>query len=389
MILLSKLKGGDMAVHKHYFTSESVTEGHPDKLCDQISDAILDACLVQDPLSRVACECLVAMWTLIISWEITTTAVVDYEAVARKTIVDIGYDADEKHFDGKSCSVISFIHTQSPDIAQWVDTGGAGDQWIMYGYASNEIESYLPLPIYLAHALAKKLAEVRKNGTLPFLYPDGKTQVTVEYEEQKPIRVDTVVVSSQHALTVTQKEIADWIMQRVIRPILGTMIDDQTKFHINPTGAFNVWWPAGDTGLTGRKIIVDTYGGIGKHGWGAFSGNDPTKVDRSWAYIARYLAKNIVASWICDRCEIQLWYAIWVVQPVSVYVDCFGTQKVDLQKIVDTVKNNFDLSPKWIIEKLDLRKPIFQKTAAYGHFGREEFSWERLDSKEVFRKLMV
>ena len=374
---------------KHFITCESVTEGHPDKMCDQISDAILDACLVQDPLSRVACECLVAMWTLIISWEITTTAVVDYEAVARKTIVDIGYDADEKHFDGKSCSVISFIHTQSPDIAQWVDTGGAGDQWIMYGYASNEIESYLPLPIYLAHALAKKLAEVRKNGTLPFLYPDGKTQVTVEYEEQKPIRVDTVVVSSQHALTVTQKEIADWIMQRVIRPILGTMIDDQTKFHINPTGAFNVWWPAGDTGLTGRKIIVDTYGGIGKHGWGAFSGKDPTKVDRSWAYIARYLAKNIVASWICDRCEIQLWYAIWVVQPVSVYVDCFGTQKVDLQKIVDTVKNNFDLSPKWIIEKLDLRKPIFQKTAAYGHFGREEFSWERLDSKEVFRKLMV
>ncbi len=373
---------------KHFITCESVTEGHPDKMCDQISDAILDACLAQDPLSRVACECLVTTWTLIISWEITTTAVVDYEAVARKTIVDIWYDADEKYFDGKSCSVISFIHTQSPDIAQWVDTGGAGDQWIMYGYASNETESYLPLPIYLAHALAKKLAEVRKNGTLPFLYPDGKTQVTVEYEEQKPIRVDTVVVSSQHALTVSQKEISDWIMQRVIRPILGTMIDDQTKFHINPTGAFNVWWPAGDTGLTGRKIIVDTYGGIGKHGWGAFSGKDPTKVDRSWAYIARYLAKNIVASWICDRCEIQLWYAIWVVQPVSVYVDCFGTQKVDLQNIVDTVKNNFDLSPKWIIEKLDLRKPIFQKTAAYGHFGREEFSRERLDSEEVFRKLM-
>ena len=357
-------------------------------MCDQISDAILDACLVQDPLSRVACECLVTTWTLIISWEITTTAVVDYEAVARKTIVDIGYDADEKYFDGKSCSVISFIHTQSPDIAQWVDTGGAGDQWIMYGYASNETESYLPLPIYLAHALAKKLAEVRKNGTLPFLYPDGKTQVTVEYEEQKPIRVDTVVVSSQHALTVTQKEISDWIMQRVIRPILGTMIDDQTKFHINPTGVFNVWWPAGDTGLTGRKIIVDTYGGIGKHGWGAFSGKDPTKVDRSWAYIARYLAKNIVASWICDRCEIQLWYAIWVVQPVSVYVDCFGTQKVELQKIVDTVKNNFDLSPKWIIEKLDLRKPIFQKTAAYGHFGREEFSREMLDSEEMFGNLL-
>jgi len=373
---------------KHFITCESVTEGHPDKMCDQISDAILDACLAQDPLSRVACECLVTTWMLIISWEITTTAVVDYETVARKTIVDIGYDADEKYFDGKSCSVISFIHTQSPDIAQWVDIGGAGDQWIMYGYASNETESYLPLPIYLAHALAKKLAEVRKNLTLPFLYPDGKTQVTVEYEEQKPMRVDTVVVSSQHALTVTQKEISDWIMQQVIRPILGMMIDDQTKFHINPTGVFNVWWPAGDTGLTGRKIIIDTYGGIGKHGWWAFSGKDPTKVDRSWTYIARYLAKNIVTSWICDRCEIQLGYAIWVVQPVSVYVDCFGTQKVDLQKIVDTVKNNFDLSPKWIIEKLDLRKPIFQKTAAYGHFGREEFSRDKVDSREVFKKLL-
>ena len=373
---------------KHFITCESVTEWHPDKMCDQSSDAILDACLVQDPFSRVACECLITTWTLIISGEITTKAVVDYEAVARKTIVDIWYDADEKYFDGKVCSVISFIHTQSPDIAQGVDTGGAWDQGIMYWYASNETSSLLPLPIYLAHTLAAKLSEVRKNGTLSFLYPDGKTQVTVEYDGLKPVRVDAVVVSSQHALDVTQEKIHSSIMEQVVRPVLGTMIDDQTKFYINPTGMFNVGWPAGDTGLTGRKIIVDTYGGIGKHGGWAFSGKDSTKVDRSGAYISRYLAKNIVASGICDRCEIQLGYAIWVIQPVSVYVDCFWTEKVDLQKIVDAVKNTFDLSPKWIIEKLDLRKPIFNKTAAYGHFGRDGFSWETLDSVDVFKKIM-
>lgn len=373
---------------RHFITCESVTEGHPDKMCDQISDAILDACLVQDPYSRVACECLVTTWTVVISWEITTKASVDYEAIARKTIIDIWYDADEKYFDGKTCSVISFIHTQSPDIAQWVDTWWAGDQWIMYGYASNETKSYLPLPIYLAHVLAKKLSEVRKNGTLSFLYPDGKTQVTVEYEDQKPVRVDTVVVSSQHALNVTQEQIAAGIKEYVIHPILWDLVDEQTKFYINPTWAFNIGGPAGDTWLTGRKIIVDTYGGIWKHGGGAFSGKDPTKVDRSWAYIARYLAKNIVASDICERCEIQLGYAIGVIQPVSVYVDCFGTEKVALQKIIDAVKNTFDLSPKGIIEKLDLRKAIFQKTAAYGHFGRDEFSREQLDSVDVFTKLM-
>jgi len=373
---------------KHFITCESVTEGHPDKICDQISDAILDACLAQDPLSRVACECLITAGTLVISGEITTQAVVDYEAIARKTIIDIGYDADEKYFDAKTCKVISFIHTQSPDIAQWVDTGGAGDQGIMYGYACNETANYLPLPIDLAHELAWQLSQKRKDGTLPFLYPDGKTQVTVEYDDLTPLRVDAVVVSSQHALDVTQEQIHAAITEHVIQPVLGTLIDSQTKFYINPTGMFNMWWPAGDTGLTGRKIIVDTYGGIGKHGGGAFSGKDTTKVDRSGAYIARYLAKNIVWAGIADRCEIQLGYAIGVPQPVSVYVDCFGTEKVALQSIIDAVKNNFDLSPKWIITKLDLRKPIFQKTAAYGHFGRDGFTWEQLDSVEVFKNLL-
>jgi len=373
---------------RHFITCESVTEWHPDKMCDQISDAVLDACLSQDPYSRVACETLTTTWIVIVAGEITTKSNVDYESLIRNVVLDIWYDGDRKYFDGNNCSVANLLHKQSPDIAQGVDTGGAGDQGIMYGYACNETKSYLPLPIYLAHTLAKKLTEVRKDGTLPFLYPDGKTQVTVEYEDQKPIRVDTVVVSSQHSLDVTQEQIATSIREYVITPILGDLIDDDTNFFINPTGMFNIWWPKGDSGLTGRKIIVDTYGGIGKHGWWAFSGKDPTKVDRSWAYIARYLAKNIVASWVCERCEIQLGYAIGVVQPVSVYIDCFGTEKVNLQKIVDAVKNNFDLSPKGIIEKLDLRKPIFRKTAAYGHFGRDEFSREQLDSLNVFKNLI-
>ncbi len=369
-------------------TCESVTEWHPDKMCDQISDAILDACLAQDPYSRVACECLITTWTLIISWEITTQAVVDYETIARQTIIAIWYDSDQKYFDGKTCTIISFVHTQSPDIAQWVDIWWAGDQGIMYGYASNETKNYLPLPISLAHILAKKLTEVRKTGVLPFLYPDGKTQVTVEYEDQKPIRVDTVVVSSQHAVWIQQEQIAMGIKEYVIRPVLWDLVDAQTKYYINPTWAFTIGGPAWDTWLTGRKIVVDTYGGIWKHGGWAFSWKDATKVDRSGAYIARYLAKNIVASWVCERCEIQLWYAIGVIQPISVYVDCFGTEKVDLQTIVDAVKNNFDLSPKWIIEKLDLRKPIFRNTAAYGHFGRDGFSWEKLNSVDVFKKLL-
>lgn len=373
---------------KHFITCESVTEWHPDKMCDQISDAVLDACLAQDPLSRVACETLTTTWIVIVAGEITTKANIDYESIVRNVVLDIWYDGDRKYFDGNNCSVVNLLHKQSPDIAQWVDIGGAGDQWIMYGYASNETTSYLPLPIYLAHTLARKLTEVRKNETLPFLYPDGKTQVTVQYDGQKPVRVDTVVVSSQHALDISQDQIAAGIREYVITPILGDLLDDDTKIYINPTGIFNIGWPKWDSWLTGRKIIVDTYGGIGKHGWGAFSGKDSTKVDRSWAYIARYLAKNIVASWVCERCEIQLWYAIWVVQPVSIYVDCFGTEKVDLQIIVDAVKNNFDLSPKWIIEKLDLRKPIFRNTAAYGHFGRDEFSWEQLDSIDVFKKIL-
>lgn len=372
---------------KHFITCESVTEWHPDKMCDQISDAVLDACLAQDPYSRVACESLTTTWIVIVAGEITTKANIDYESIVRNVVLDIWYDGDRKYFDGNNCSVVNLLHKQSPDIAQGVDTGGAWDQWIMYGYACNETKSCLPLPIYLAHTLARKLTEVRKNGTLEYLYPDWKTQVTVEYEDQKPIRVDTVVVSSQHSLEVTQEQIAAGIRKHVIAPILGDLIDDDTKFFINPTGIFNIWWPKGDSGLTGRKIIVDTYGGIWKHGGWAFSGKDPTKVDRSGAYIARYLAKNIVASWVCERCEIQLGYAIWVVQPVSVYVDCFGTEKIDLQKIVDAVKNNFDLSPKGIIEKLDLRNPIFRNTAAYGHFGRDEFSRERVDSIQIFKNL--
>jgi len=373
---------------KHFITCESVTEWHPDKMCDQISDAVLDACLLQDQYSRVACETLTTTWIVIVAGEITTKANIDYESIVRNVVLDIWYDGDRKYFDGNNCSVVNLLHKQSPNIAQWVDTGGAGDQGIMYGYACNETKSYLPLPIYLAHTLARKLTEVRKNGTLEYLYPDGKTQVTVEYEDQKPIRVDTVVVSSQHSLDVTQDQIAAGIREHVIAPILGDLIDDNTKFFINPTGIFNIWWPKGDSWLTGRKIIVDTYGGIWKHGGWAFSWKDPTKVDRSGAYIARYLAKNIVASWVCERCEIQLGYAIWVIQPVSIYVDCFGTEKVELQKIVDAVKNNFDLSPKGIIEKLDLRKPIFRGTAAYGHFGRDEFTRESLDSVDVFNKLI-
>jgi len=357
-------------------------------MCDQISDAVLDSCLAQDPFSRVACETFTTTWIVIVAGEITTKANVDYESIVRNIVLDIWYDGDRKYFDGNNCAVVNLIHKQSPNIAQGVDVGWAGDQGIMYGYACNETKSYLPLPIYLAHALAKKLTEVRKNWILPFLYPDGKTQVTVEYDNEKPIGVDTVVISSQHSLEVTQEHIAIAIREHVISPILGDLVGEDTKFFINPTGMFNIWWPKGDSGLTGRKIIVDTYWGIGRHGGWAFSGKDASKVDRSGAYMARYLAKNIVASWVCDRCEIQLGYAIWVIQPVSIYVDCFGTEKIDLQNIIDSVKNNFDLSPTWIIEKLDLRKPIFQKTAAYGHFGREEFSWERLDSVEAFKKLL-
>lgn len=373
---------------KHFITSESVTEWHPDKMCDQISDAILDVCLVQDSKSRVACECLATTWKVIIAWEITTTANVDFEKIARDTIVNIWYDSEEKFFNGKTCDVQVLLHTQSPDIAMWVDTWWAWDQWIMYGYATNETKSYLPITIDLAHKLARQLAKVRKDWTLDYIWPDGKTQVTVEYDGNRFVRIDTIVVSSQHSDKVSQEKLREDIKEFVIKPIVGNMVDDQTKYFINPTWSFHIWWPAWDTWLTGRKIIVDTYWGIGRHGGGAFSWKDPTKVDRSGAYIARYLAKNIVASGICDKCEIQIWYAIWVVQPVSIYVDCFGTEKVWLEKIIDAVKNNFDLCPQAIIDRLDLRRPVFQATASYGHFGRDEFNWERLDSLEVFKKLL-
>jgi len=373
---------------KHYITSESVTSGHPDKLCDRISDAILDACLEQDPESRVACETMVTTWTVIVSWEITTKAQVNYTEIIRETIKEIGYNEAEACYDWDEVWVHLLINTQSPDIAQWVDTGWAWDQWIMYGYATNESDNFLPLPINLAHKLSKKLQEVRENGTLPYLLPDGKTQVTVEFENHKPIRVDTIVISNQHRASVSMEELKDGIREYVIKPVLGDLIDIETILHINPTGKFVIGWPKGDCGLTGRKIIIDTYGWVGRHwGW-AFSWKDPSKVDRSWAYIARYLAKNIVASGICDRAEIQLSYAIWVVEPTSIYIDCYWTEKVKIEKIIEVIEMNFDLSQNWIIKLLDLKKPIFKKTSSYWHFWRDDVSWEKLDSVEIFKNLI-
>lgn len=373
---------------KYFITSESVSSWHPDKLCDQISDAILDACLAEDPYSRVGCETLVTTWTVIVSWEITTKANVNYTKLIRKTICDVGYNEAEACFDWEEIWVHLLINTQSPDIAMWVDTGWAWDQWLMYGFASNETPHLMPAPIYYAHKLAKKLEEVRRNWKLPFLLPDGKSQVTVEYDEDKLVRIDTVVISNQHRKNVTQEHLKEEIRKEVIKPVLWNLIDDKTIFHINPTGLFEIWGPKWDCGLTWRKIIIDTYGWFGRHwGW-AFSWKDPSKVDRSWAYIARYLAKNIVASGICDKCEIQLSYAIWVAKPISIYVDCFGTEKVSREKIIGTIHNNFDLSPNWIIKKLDLRKPIYQKTASYWHFWRDDVSWENLDSVEIFKDLL-
>ncbi len=373
---------------KYYITSESVTSWHPDKLADRISDAVLDACLEQDPDSRVACETLVTTWTVIVSWEITTKAQVNYTDLVRETIKEIWYNEPEACYNWDEVWVHLLINTQSPDIAQWVDTGWAWDQWIMYGYATNESDNYLPLPINLAHKLAKKLQEVREDGTLPYLLPDGKTQVTVEFENHKPVRVDTIVISNQHRARVSQEELKDGIREYVIKPILGDMIDLETILHINPTWKFVIWGPKWDCWLTGRKIIIDTYGWVGRHwGW-AFSWKDPSKVDRSGAYIARYLAKNIVASWICDRAEIQLSYAIGVVEPTSIYIDCFGTEKVERKKIIETIENNFDLSQNWIIKKLNLKNPIYKKTTSYGHFGRDDVSWEKLDSVELFKELL-
>ena len=372
---------------KILFTSESVTEGHPDKICDQISDAILDACLEQDPFSRVACECLITTNKLIIAGEITTQAQVSYEAIARKVICDIGYDSEEKFFDGKNCEVEVLIHTQSPDIAMGVDTWGAGDQGIMFGYASNETQSFLPMSIDLAHKLAFQLSKVRKSWLLPFLRPDGKTQVSVEYENGKAKRIATIVVSTQHSKDITQEELHNAIKKEVIVPIVGDLMDEQTLIHINPTGSFYVGGPVGDCGLTGRKIIVDSYGGMGRHGGWAFSGKDPTKVDRSAAYMARYLAKNIVASGLCEKCELQISYAIGVKQPVSLFLEDFWTAKVEKKLILETIQTHFDLSPHWIIDFLQLRKPIYQATASYGHFGKQELSREQLGSLELFRKL--
>jgi S-adenosylmethionine synthetase len=372
------------------FTSESVTEGHPDKIADQISDAILDACLKEDAYSRVACETLTATGLVVIAGEITTKAYVDFQTLVRGVVASIGYDNALYGFDSNTCAVISSINKQSGDIAMGVDTGGAGDQGMMFGYATNENENFMPTPIFLAHKLCQRLTEVRKNGTLPYLRPDGKSQVTVEYDENhKPKRIDAVVISTQHAETVDNEQLRSDILKHVIQSALPPeMLDEDTKYHINPTGRFVIGGPMGDTGLTGRKIIVDTYGGMGRHGGGAFSGKDPTKVDRSACYMARYIAKNVVAAGLADRCEVQLAYAIGVAEPVSVLIDTFGTAKVDEGKIADLVRANFKLTPKGIMESLDLRRPIYRKTAAYGHFGRNDadFTWEKTDKAAALKE---
>ena len=371
------------------FTSESVTEGHPDKIADQISDAILDACLEKDPYSRVACETLTTTGLVVIAGEITTEAYVDFPTIVRGTVTAVGYTDATYGFDSQTCAVVSSIHSQSPDIAMGVDTGGAGDQGMMFGYACNENDDYMPTPIALAHKLTMRLAEVRKNGTLPYLRPDGKSQVTVEYgSNHKPIRVDAVVISTQHAETIDNKTLRQDILRHVIQAAIPEkLLDADTKYHINPTGRFVVGGPMGDTGLTGRKIIVDSYGGMGRHGGGAFSGKDPTKVDRSACYMCRYIAKNVVAAGLAERCEVQLAYAIGVAEPVSVLVDTFGTGKLDETAIEQLVRDNFQLTPKGIIESLKLRRPIYKKTAAYGHFGRKDpdFTWEATDKAAKLR----
>lgn len=380
-----------MKQDKHFFTSESVTEGHPDKMCDQISDAILDALLENDPNSRVACESLVTTGTVIVAGEITSEAYVDIPQLVRGVICEIGYTNAEYGFDYKTCGILTAIQQQSPDIAMGVDTGGAGDQGMMFGYATDETKEYMPLPIVLAHGLTRRLAEVRKKGILPYLRPDGKSQVTVEYDEGEPLRVDAIVLSAQHDGDVTLKTIEKDLKKHVIQKVIpGDFMRPDVKIYINPTGRFEIGGPHGDTGLTGRKIIVDTYGGVGAHGGGAFSGKDPSKVDRSAAYFCRYVAKNIVAAKVARRCEIQVSYAIGIPQPVSIMINTFGTGVCPDEQIVEAVRKNFNFTPQEIIKKLNLRRPIYRRTAAYGHFGRTEegFEWEKTDSVSKIRKAL-
>lgn len=390
-------------LNKQFFTSESVTEGHPDKICDQISDAVLDAILAQDPDARVACETCCTTGMVMIMGEISTSCYVDIPSIARNVVLDIGYDRAKYGFDGTTCSVLTSIDEQSKDIALGVDhsletkeggeeNNGAGDQGMMFGYACDETPEYMPLPISLAHRLARRLTEVRKNGTLDYLRPDGKTQVTVEYENDRPTRVDTIVISTQHSDTVALETIREDLKKHVIDEIVdAALMDDETKIYINPTGRFVIGGPQGDSGLTGRKIIVDTYGGMARHGGGAFSGKDPTKVDRSAAYAARYVAKNIVAAGIAHRCEIQIAYAIGVATPVSIFIDTFGTGVLPDEQILALVEKYFDLRPSAIIEALDLRKPIYKATAAYGHFGRNDLDlpWEHTDKANVLHKELM
>ncbi|HEX7421163.1 MAG TPA: methionine adenosyltransferase [Thermoanaerobaculia bacterium] len=377
-----------MGTHRHLFTSESVTEGHPDKIADQISDAILDAVMAEDPLGRVACETLVTTGLAMISGEITTKTYVDFPSIVRNTIREIGYTRAKYGFDSETCAVISSIDPQSPDIAQGVDTGGAGDQGLMFGFACRETKELMPLPIMLAHKLVRRLTDVRKSNELDFLRPDGKSQVTIEYEGKRPIRASAIVISTQHSPNVSNRDLRDAVLEKVIKPVVpAELLDKDTVFHINPTGRFVIGGPQGDTGLTGRKIIVDTYGGRGRHGGGAFSGKDPTKVDRSACYMARYVAKNLVAAGVADEVEVQLAYAIGVADPVSIYVDTFGTSKLEQETLVKLVREHFQMTPRGIIDSLKLRRPIFKKTAAYGHFGRTEpeFTWEATDRAEEMR----